>query len=364
MTSSFLTPWKTLRSRFLVRNKGRIIEHLRGKSAKEIHHALQEVCGGTALAYNSVYRWIASFASGRVSIKDEHRSGAPVSATDAYHVQKVKEIIDSDRRMTCEDIAAEVDISVHSVHTILRQRLGMRKISARWVPHNLSEEQKHNRVQISKQLLQRYETEGDKFISRIVAIDETWIRSYEPELKRQSMQWHTPSSPRPAKFRRKQGNIKMLIIMAYDCEGILATHRIPEGSTINKECYKDFLQNHLRVSIRKKRPKLLESGPLVLHDNASCHKAGVVTSLLHEYKWEVLPHPPYSPDMSPPDYDLFPKLKEPFRGIRYDDLDELYGAVIAEVRRMNKRCLATGVRVLPKRWQSVIDHRGGYIEGS
>ena len=54
--------------------------------------------------------------------------------------------------------------------------------------------------------------------------------------------------------------------------------------------------------------------------------------------WEVLDHPPYSPDLSPPDFDLFPKLKEPLRGVRYDSLDELECAVNAEVRRINFSC--------------------------
>ena len=62
--------------------------------------------------------------------------------------------------------------------------------------------------------------------------------------------------------------------------------------------------------------------------------------------------------MSPPDYDLFPKLKEPLRGIRYDDLNELYRAVNAVVGDINKCCLATGVKELPRRWESTIESAG------
>ena len=54
----------------------------------------------------------------------------------------------------------------------------------------------------------------------------------------------------------------------------------------------------------------------ILHDNASSHKANIVKELLESYHWKVLDHPPYSPDLSPPDFDLFPKLKEPLQGIR------------------------------------------------
>ena len=88
-----------------------------------------------------------------------------------------------------------------------------------------------------------------------------------------------------------------------------------------------------------------------------------MTSLLSEYKWDVLPHSAYSPDMSPPDFDLFPKLKEPLGGIHFDDLDELQAEVAKQVRPLNFGCLATRIRELPKRWASVIEKQGCYIEG-
>ena len=68
--------------------------------------------------------------------------------------------------------------------------------------------------------------------------------------------------------------------------------------------YHDWMQK-----MHKNRPDLLGDGPLILHDNASPHLGKAVTDLLSKYKWEVLLHTPYSPDMSPPDFDLFHKLR-------------------------------------------------------
>lgn len=339
------------------------IEFYRGTKTDTIFEVLQNVCGIQAVGRTTVFRWIAAFKNGRQSVKDEHRSGRKIEVTDKYYVEKVKEIIDTDRRYTCENIAAEVGISTGSVYVILTSRLGMRKISARWVPHCLTSVQIQRRVEVAEQLLARYEIEGETFLNRVVAIDETWIRSYEPELKRQSAEWHTPASPRPAKFRRKQGHLKMMMIFAYDTKGILSSHRVPIGQTVNQEYYRYFLSKVLRPAIRKKRPGLLEVTPCLLHDNASSHLASRVTSLLSSYEWEVLPHPAYSPDMSPPDFDLFAKLKEPMRGVRFDDLEELEQAVADQVRHMNLRCLATGVAKLSARWKSVIEKKGCYIEG-
>ena len=91
---------------------------------------------------------------------------------------------------------------------------------------------------------------------RIVVIDMTWIRSFEPELKRQSSEWHTKNSPIPIKFRRSQNCVKMLMIFAYDFRGVLTAHRVPTGEIVNKECYKMYIRTILRPAIRRKRQEI------------------------------------------------------------------------------------------------------------
>ena len=56
---------------------------------------------------------------------------------------------------------------------------------------------KHQRVNITRKLLKRYGEDGDEMLQPIVAIDETWIRSFEPELKRQSSERHTKTPQDP-----------------------------------------------------------------------------------------------------------------------------------------------------------------------
>ena len=68
------------------------------------------------------------------------------------------------------------------------------------------------------------------------------------------------------------------------------------------------------------RSDLLQNSVLILHDNARPHVGKVVCELLDRYSWEVLPHPSYSSNMSPPDFDLFPKLKINVRGVRFSTL--------------------------------------------
>jgi len=99
------------------------------------------------------------------------------------------------------------------------------------------------------------------------------------------------------------------------------------------------------------------------HINARPHASGAVLEILEKYVWQVLPHPPCSPDMSPPTFDFFPKLKKPLRGKRFRSFEEVSYEVTRVIRRTNNEGVLTGIQDLPKRWTAVIKHNGDYIEG-
>ena len=97
--------------------------------------------------------------------------------------------------------------------------------------------------------------------------------------------------------------------------------------------------------------------------NARPHASGAISEILEKYGWQVLPHSPYSPDMSPPAFDLFPKLKKLLRGKRFRSIEEVSNEVTRVIRRINIEGVLTGIQDLPKRWTAVIKHNGDYIEG-
>ena len=82
--------------------------------------------------------------------------------------------------------------------------------------------------------------------------------------------------------------------------------------------------------------------------------------LLDRYSWEVLCHPPYSPNMSPPDFDLFTKLKINMHGVRFSTLEDLSASVTQRVRQLNCSTDLTGIMDLPKCWDAVIQQKGDY----
>ncbi|GFO46264.1 histone-lysine N-methyltransferase SETMAR [Plakobranchus ocellatus] len=102
-----------------------------------------------------VYKWCTWFGEGRTSLGDEPKFGRPKTSTNEENTTRVDELIRCDRRMKIREIALKPEIPKSTVHEIVHDTLGYRKVSARWVPKMLTEDHKLQRVEISQHLLQR-----------------------------------------------------------------------------------------------------------------------------------------------------------------------------------------------------------------
>jgi hypothetical protein len=67
--------------------------------------------------------------------------------------------------------------------------------------------------------------------------------------------------------------------------------------------------------------------------------------------------------VSPPGFDLIPKLKKPLRGNLFRSIEEVSNEVTRVIRRIKNEGVLTGIQDLPKRWTAAIKHNGDYIEG-
>ncbi|GFU73386.1 histone-lysine N-methyltransferase SETMAR [Trichonephila clavipes] len=121
----------------------------------------------------------------------------------------------------------------------------------------------------------------------------------------------------------------------------------------------------VRRGVRDKRPDL-EDSAIILHDNTAPHKAEYVRQLLRRWGSEKLEHPPYSPDISPYDFDLISKIKEPIRGRWFATREDITNAVRQQVTRLTHAAAnaeADGIQRLPHRWQRVVTIAGDCFEG-
>lgn len=334
---------------------------LKGMSSKDIHDDMLGTLGEDAPSYSAVKSWIAEFKRGRISTADELRSGRPKDATTAENIQAVQELLSKDRRLTIRHIAETTDISSSTAHQIVTEHLCMTKVSARWVPRMLTATQMKTRADICEDLLGRWRAEPKDFFDRIVTMDETWVHHFDPESKRQSMVWKHVDSPAPKKFKVTMSAGKVMATVFWDNQGVIMTNYLQKGSTVTGEYYTTELRQ-LREALKTKRRGKLRRGVLLLQDNASSHTAHIATSVARECGFELLPHPPYSPDLAPSDFYLFPKLKEHLRGRQYTCDNDVIEAVEAFLADQGTTFYQTGIELLQKRWTKCIDVQGDYVE--
>ncbi|UYV82324.1 hypothetical protein LAZ67_21001715 [Cordylochernes scorpioides] len=129
------------------------------------------------------------------------------------------------------------------------------------------------------------ENNDSEFLKTIITGDETRCFLFDPQTKKQSLEWHTPSSLRKKKVRldKSKGKWKLL------------------------------------------------------HDNVPAHRAIIVQDYLAKHSVSVLPHPPYSPDIAPCDFFFLPKLKMTLKGRRFSSSSEVIENATVELTKLRKK---------------------------
>ena len=110
--------------------------------------------------------------------------------------------------LTARELAVEVGVCHKTMLHILHGILGCRKVAGRWLLLEFSEVQQWNRYAVAQAFLNLQQREGDDFLGRIVAMDVTWVRTYEQNLKRHWNELKHPGSPRPRKVCPTQYAVK------------------------------------------------------------------------------------------------------------------------------------------------------------
>ena len=152
-------------------------------------------------------------------------------------------------------------------------------------------------------------------VDALVTCDESWIFCYDPETKRQSSQWKYAGSSRPKKARQSKSIHKLLMIPFFDSTGMIYMHWVPTGQT--------------------------------------------VTDYLTKMGTKTVPHPPYSLDLAPCDFWLFPKL----RGCRYERIEEMKEDLTKVIDMLTQEDFHGAFQKLLEQYNKCIAAGGGYFEG-
>ena len=292
-----------------------------GKSGAETFELIRRAYGNEAMSRARCFEWHARFKRGRTSLEDDEMSGRTSTSSAPKIVEKIRRFVHEDRRRTIKDIAAIVHVSYETVQTILTCDLNMHRVAVKFVPRLLPPELKEHSIAICQELRQRA-LDDPSFMSRVITGDGSWIYGYDSETKQQSSQWKSPGSPRPKTAREPQRDQKYahhVFRHARNCAPAI----YPEGQIVNAGFYCNVLRR-LREDILRKRPELWREGNWLLHDDkALSHRALVTREFLAHNSIITLPHPPYSPDLAPCEFFLFPKKKMQLKVRRFDRVEEI-----------------------------------------
>lgn len=113
-----------------------------GLSQQQCIDQLASTFGDEAPSKTTVYHWFSEFNRGRRSLTDEFKEGRQKSVVLPENIDAVRELIMQDRHVTYREIKASLGISMTSIHKILYEHLAVKEICPRWIPHNLTIDQK------------------------------------------------------------------------------------------------------------------------------------------------------------------------------------------------------------------------------
>lgn len=334
---------------------------LDGKTCEEIKAKLDAVYGDPSPSMTTVRYWFNEFKRGRTSVFDEERPGRPADVVTEEIVEKVHDMILADRRTKVREVAEAVGVSYGTAINILHDKLSVRKVSARWVPRLLTVDNKRIRLSMSKQCLDLFKRNSQEFLRRVVTVDETWIHYYTPESKRQSKQWIFRGESAPKKAKTVPSAGKVMATIFWDSNGIILMDFLQKGRTITGQYYSELL-DRFDIKLKETRPHLAKKKVLFHHDNAPAHSSRIVAAKLHELHYELLPHPPYSPDLAPCDFFLFPNMKTWLGGKKFSSNEEVIVETEAYFEEFDKSYFLEGLKKWQKRWEKCIVLKGDYVE--
>ena len=215
---------------------------------------------------------------------------------------------------------------------------------AKFIPKLLTTEQKDLRSEIAQDNLEMV-SDDENVLKKVITGDESWIFGYDSETKQQHSQW------------------KSMLIIFFDCEGVVHYEFATRGQTINKEYYVEVLKR-LRDAVRRKRPRFWSSGDWLLHhDKAPAHSSNLVQQFLAKHNIVQLRQLSYSPDIAPCDFWMFPKLKMALKGKRFDDIETIQSNATRELKAIPKSACKDCFQMWKHRWERVVQSNGDYFEG-
>ncbi|PNF25138.1 hypothetical protein B7P43_G01979 [Cryptotermes secundus] len=148
--------------------------HKLGDTQVETIRKIQQAFGDDAMSNSRIKEWYNRFKDGRTSVDNEPRSGRPSTSRNENVIEQVRTLVMEDSRITVRELVNEIGVSTGSVHSILTEDLGMRSVSAKFVPKLLTMERKQRRLEIAQDMLDNADS-NPNFLNTMITGDDSWV---------------------------------------------------------------------------------------------------------------------------------------------------------------------------------------------
>lgn len=317
-------------------------------SAAEAQRRLCQAFGEGVLSRRTCSRWFKQFRSGDYNLVEDVRSGRP----STFDNDELRQLVESDPRLTTREMSSILGCTHTTIERHLTEIGKVSKLGS-WVPHALSQRELGQRSDTCTVLLSQRRTFA--WLDNILTGDEKWVMYVNIIRKRQ---WVDPTEQPEPEPKPELHPRKIMLSVWWDVQGIVLFELLPANTSITASYYCSQLER-LSTKLEAVRPR--REKVLFLHDNARPHIARMTRLKLVSLGWELLPHPPYSPDIAPSDYHLFRSLQSHLKGKSFEDEDHIYTTLDTFFNSLPRSFFEQGIHVLPQRWRRVVENEGGYI---
>ncbi|CAF1347760.1 unnamed protein product [Rotaria sordida] len=169
--------------------------------ARIIHDELYSVYSNEAPSLRTLERWSKLFREGREEIEDKARPSRPTTETTSENIEQIRLLIDDDPYLTVEELQEQTNLSYDTIHRIITSYLNLRKVTARYIPKDLTDFQRAERVRIFKENLSKF-LQGAWRLCDIITGDKSWFYHKQIGRKSSNAAWMRRGDPSPTVVRQ------------------------------------------------------------------------------------------------------------------------------------------------------------------
>ena len=323
------------------------LQHNASEATRNINFAW----GDGSVTERTTQRYYQKFRSGNFTLENEDRGRPDIVLSN----DKLKAVVESDTRKSVRELANELSVTKSTISRHLKEVGKVKKLD-KWIPHQLNEKQENRRFEICSSLIIRNQI--DPFLSRIITCDEKWVLY---DNRRRSAQW-LDGDEKPKQMPKPNLHPKKTMITVWWYSGgIIHYNFLQPGESITAQSYCNEIEEMHQKLLQKQPARVKRKGTILLHDNARPHVSRLTAQKLHDLKYEVLPHPAYSPDLSPSDYYMFKHMDAFLANKMFRNQGDVQNAIFQFFESRNPDFYENGIYALPTRWQKCIENNGKYF---